>query len=111
MLRAAIVGMGSWGQTLVGAAQEQSNYIRFTHAYTPAASRAKPFCAKHGIRLAASYEELLAAPEVDAVVLATPNSQHERQVKQAAAARKHVFVETPFALTSAGAPVALKADE
>jgi predicted dehydrogenase len=111
MLRAAIVGLGSWGQTLVGSVQGRSDHIRFTHAYTPAVSRAKAFCSKHDIRLSAGYEELLADPGVDAVVLATPNSQHESQAGQAAAARKHVFVEKPFALTSAGARAALAAVE
>src|SRR5262249_13384010 len=45
---------------------------------------------------------------IDAIVLATPHSQHAEQVQQAAAAGKHVFVEKPIALdlTSAQAAVA-----
>lgn len=111
MLRAAIVGVGSWGQTLVGSVQGKSEDIRFTRAYTPTPSRAEAFCSSHGIRLAGSYEEILGDPEVDAVVLATPNSLHESQVKQAATAEKHVFVEKPFALNSASARAALDAAE
>jgi len=111
MLRAAIIGLGSWGQVLVSSVQARSEEIRFTRAYTPTASKAQAFCSTHGIRLAGSYEEILADLEVDAVVLATPNSQHELQVKQAAAVEKHVFVEKPFALNRASARAALDAIE
>lgn len=109
MVRAAIVGLGSWGRTLVAAVQGTSPDIRFTAAHTRSAAKAQSFCAEHGLRLASDFESLLADPAVDAIVLATPNSQHEAQVIQAAAAGKHVFVEKPFALTVAGARRALDA--
>jgi predicted dehydrogenase len=111
MLRAAIVVLGSWGQTLVGLVQGRSENLRFTRAYTPNASKAQAFCSAQGIGLAESYDAVLADPAVDAVVLATPNSQHESQVRQAAAAGKHIFVEKPLALTHAGARTALAAVE
>lgn len=111
MLRTAIVGLGSWGKTLVGAVQGKSEDMRFTGGYTRTPGKADEFCRAQGIRLAASYENLLADPAIDAVVLATPNSQHEAQVMQAAAAGKHIFVEKPFTLTRAGARAALDAVE
>lgn len=109
MLRTAIVGLGSWGKTLVSSVQGKSGEIRFTRGHTRTPGKAEAFCRTHGISLAGSYEELLADPAIDAVVLATPNSQHEAQVIQAAAAGKHVFVEKPFTLTSAGARAAIDA--
>ena len=45
-----------------------------------------------------SYDEILAHPDIDAVVLATPHSQHETQALAAIAANKHVFVEKPLTL-------------
>ena len=48
----------------------------------------------------ASFEELLADTEVDAVHLAVPNVLHYRMVKQALAAGKHVMCEKPLAMTS-----------
>ncbi|MDB4871642.1 MAG: oxidoreductase domain protein [Gemmatimonadales bacterium] len=45
-------------------------------------------------------EEVLADPEVDVVLIATPHDQHGRQVLAALHAGKHVFVEKPLALTS-----------
>ena len=109
MLRTAIVGLGSWGKTLVSSVQGKSGDIRFTSGCTRTPAKAETFCREHGIPLAGSYEELLADPAIDAVVLATPNSLHEAQVKQAAAAGKHIFVEKPFTLTSAGARSAIDA--
>ena len=102
MLRAAVVGMGSWGQALVESVQGKSEHLKFTAGYTRTAAKAVEFCREHGIRQAASYEEILADRNIDAVLLATPNSQHSQQVVQAAAAGKHVFCEKPFTLNEIG---------
>jgi predicted dehydrogenase len=48
-----------------------------------------PFCA--------SYEELLASSEVEAVLLSTPHHLHSPMTIQAARAGKHVLVEKPIA--------------
>ena len=48
----------------------------------------------------ASFEEVLADPEIDVVHLAVPNVLHYRMVKQALAAGKHVMCEKPLAMTS-----------
>lgn len=47
----------------------------------------------------ASYEDCLADPAVDAVVLATPNNLHCQQIIQAANAGKATLVEKPAALS------------
>jgi predicted dehydrogenase len=95
MIRAAIVGIGTWGRNLVSAAQG-SEAIRFVAGATRTPAAAAAFCRQHGIRLARSYAELLADAEVDAVVLATPHSVHCEQIIAAAEAGKHVFVEKPL---------------
>lgn len=46
-----------------------------------------------------SYSELLARPEVQAVLIATPNFHHHEGTLQAIAAGKHVLVEKPMART------------
>jgi predicted dehydrogenase len=58
-----------------------------------------------------SYAEVLADPEIEAVVLATPHSQHLEQIEEAAAAGKHIFVEKPITLTAADARKAFAAAE
>lgn len=110
MIRAAVVGLGWWGKTLVEAVQGQSSEIRFvagaTRTVTP---EVQAFAGAQGFDLRASYDELLAARDVDAVVLATPHSMHVSQIVAAARAGKHVFCEKPFALTRAGAIEAIDA--
>jgi predicted dehydrogenase len=109
MLNAAIVGLGWWGKTLVESA-EASDEIRFVAGATRATSpEIEAFAKDKGLRLAASYDALLADGEIDAVVLATPHSLHAAQVIAAANANKHVFCEKPFTLTKADAEAAVAA--
>jgi predicted dehydrogenase len=110
MIRAAQVGLGWWGKTLVESVQGTSDELQFVAA----TSRTKSddylkFAADQGLRYADSYEAILADPNVDAVVLATPHSQHAAQVIAAAQAGKHVFCEKPFALHKAEAEQAVAA--
>src|SRR5262245_13588071 len=95
MIRAAIIGVGRWGQNLVGSVQGKSDVIRFTAGATRTVSKAEAYANEKGFPLYDSYERALADPDIDAVVLATPHTQHAEQVAAAARARKHVFVEKP----------------
>jgi predicted dehydrogenase len=109
MINAAIVGLGRYGQILVESVQNRSESIRFTAAVTRTPAKAAEFAACHGIPLGDDYEAVLADAAIDAVVLATPHSQHAGQVTAAAAAGKHIFVEKPFTLTRASAEAAVAA--
>jgi predicted dehydrogenase len=109
MIRAAIVGIGRWGRTLVGAVQGKSAALRFTAGHNRTRANAEAFCAEHGIALRDSLGQILADPAIDAVVFATPHSEHAGQVEQAAAAGKHVLMEKPFTLDRRSAARALDA--
>jgi len=52
-----------------------------------------------GARVADTVEDLCAAADVDAVVVASPNWAHVEPVIAAARARKHIFCEKPIALS------------
>src|SRR5215510_5338816 len=108
MVRAAIVGLGRWGRSLVASVQGKSDSIRFAAAHTRTRATAEDFCREHDLNLVDSLDAVLTDPAIDAVVLATPHSQHEAQVRAATAAAKHVFVEKPITLNrkSADAVVA-----
>jgi predicted dehydrogenase len=100
MIRAAIAGIGTWGQNLVASVQGKSDLIRFAAGTTRTPAKAAEFCSRHGIRLFDSYEELLKSSEIEAIVLATPHSMHAEQIIAAAKAGKHVFTEKPLGLDS-----------
>jgi predicted dehydrogenase len=109
MVRAAIIGLGRWGRSLVSSVQGKSEVIRFVLAHTRTRGMAEEFCRSQGLALADSYQHVLSDGSVDAVVLATPHSLHRGQIVAAAAARKHVLVEKPIALDRAGAEDAVDA--
>jgi predicted dehydrogenase len=109
MIRAAIVGLGRWGRSLVASVQGKSEDLRFVRAHTRTRATAEDFCRDQGVPLVDCYEQLLADPNVDAVVLATPHSLHESQIIAAAAAGKHIHVEKPITLDRAGADRAVGA--
>lgn len=109
-LQAAIVGMGRWGRTLVESVQGRNAAgIRFVAGSTGTPEKARDWAAAQGLRLHGSYEAVLADPEVQAVVLATPHKLHAEQVIAAARAGKPVFVEKPFTLSKASAEAAVAA--
>jgi predicted dehydrogenase len=109
MIRAAIIGLGRWGQNLVDSVQGKSDAIRFVAGMVRNPAKAQAYAREKGFPLHDSYEKVLADPGVDAVVLATPHTLHAGQIVAAAKARKHVFTEKPLALTMKDAKAALRA--
>jgi len=58
--------------------------------------------ARFGVpRTYADYRQVLALPDVDAVVICTPTNTHYQMILDAAAAGKHIFCEKPIDLTLA----------
>jgi len=111
VIRAAIVGLGRWGRTLVNSVQGKSGAIRFTAGHTRTRASAEAFCAENGITPKDDLDEVLGDPAIDAVVFATPHSQHAAQIERAAAAGKNIFMEKPFTLDLRSAEAALAAVE
>jgi predicted dehydrogenase len=110
VIKAGIAGLGWWGRTLVESVQGTSDVMQFVAGTTRTLSPdVQAFGQEQKLALVNSYEDLLAHPEVDAVVLATPHSMHSKQVIAAAEAGKHVFCEKPFALTRRDAEAAVDA--
>ncbi len=109
MLNTAIVGLGWWGKTLVKAARDFGAPIRFMRGVSLEPDTVRDFAAEQKIALGSSFEQVLADTQVQAVILATPHSMHRAQVEAAAAAKKHIYCEKPFALAKADAVAMLEA--
>jgi len=99
-LKLGVIGLGRMGQLY---ARILATQISGVHLYAVAEVNEQ---AKHLLadELNVSYSftdalELLALPELDAVVIATPTSTHPDLVISAAAAGKAIFCEKPLALT------------
>jgi len=97
-LRVACIGMGWWSDVLADAIQ-RSGKLEILSCYTRSEEKRKTFAAKYRCRAAASYEAMLADPEIEAIVNTTPNDVHLATTRAAAAAGKHVFLDKPIANT------------
>ncbi len=115
MIRAAVIGLGRWGRNHVRAAQAAGvapcAALRFTRAVVRDPAKSADYASTHGLALGTNLDEVLADPAIDAVVLATPNSQHAAQIEACARAGKSVLSEKPLALTLDSARGALAACE
>lgn len=107
-VRVGSIGLGRWGDTL--AEKGRSAGLELVSCYSPS-DRKQAFAQKHGCRPAETLDALLADPEIEAVLVATPHSTHADIAEQAAAAGKHLFIDKPFTLTVADARRAIAAAE
>ena len=111
MLNAAIIGLGWWGTHIVNTLQGESEKIRFLWAVDIVPDTKFEFAQSKGIKITAEFTDVLNDSAVEAIVLATPHSMHEKQIIAAAKAGKHVFCEKPLALTLASAQRSVTACE
>lgn len=66
---------------------------------------------KRGLRWYDSYEDLLHAPDIDAVIVTTPTNMHHEVMLAAAKAGKHIYTEKVLAATLKEADDIIKATE
>jgi predicted dehydrogenase len=109
-VRTAVVGLGWWGDGLARALAA-SERTELTACFARTKASREDFAQRHGCRAADSFEALVGASDVDAVMLATPHSTHPDLIETAAEHGKHVFVEKPLALTVIGGRRAFAATE
>jgi predicted dehydrogenase len=97
-----MIGLGWWGRHMVNAVKG-SDKLEIVRLAARHPDRHRDFAAEAGIQLLDDYQQVLEDPEVDAVILCTPHSQHEDQVHAAIEHGKQIFCEKPLSLTKASA--------
>ncbi|MCW2710119.1 MAG: oxidoreductase [Marmoricola sp.] len=106
-IQVAVVGLGWWGQNIIGqVAQSELLSVR-TGVDPDAAGRARAEAL--GVPTTAGFASALEDPAIDAVILCSPHRMHSYQVVAAARAGKHVFCEKPFSTSSVDSDRALEA--
>ena len=108
-IRVGVVGLGYWGPNLARnlAAIPGCELAWLCDASEQA--RAEQALRFPGARTSAEIDELLADPQLDAVVLATPVPTHAQLAVAVAGAGKHCFVEKPLATNVTDAQRAIDA--
>ena len=102
-LKWGILAPGGIAATFLSAAREATRQ-RFVAVGSRSLERAQEFAARHDVpRAYGSYDELLADPEVEAVYVASPHSEHYVHALAAIRAGKHVLVEKAFTRDAAQA--------
>ncbi len=107
MIKAAVIGLGWWGQTILKTLRN-SAIIAPVLGVDPS-DQARAAAAALGIATAPRFEDALADANVDAVILCTPQQHHAEQIAAAAKSGRHVFCEKPLCTTAADAEAAIAA--
>jgi predicted dehydrogenase len=103
VVRVGQIGLGYWGPNLLRSLRSLPHAQVVAVADSDERRLADVAGSGPGLGVTRDYRELLARPDVDAVVVAVPASLHARMVGEALEAGKHVFVEKPLAMTVADA--------
>jgi predicted dehydrogenase len=100
LTQVGVVGLGYWGPNRLRALADVPG-ARVSWLCDADGERLERASRRHpGVRSTRDYGDLLADPELDAVVLATPVFTHHELTLAALEAGKHAFVEKPLASSS-----------
>jgi predicted dehydrogenase len=91
----AIVGTGMWGPRLAEAAERAG--LKLVTCFSRDEQKRADFAERFGCEPSASFDRAIGHPQVEGVLLVTPNDVHEDQALACAERGRHVFVEKPIA--------------
>jgi predicted dehydrogenase len=92
----ALIGTGFWGRRL-GAAVQRVPELALVTCYSRDEAKRNSFASDLGCEASGSFEAAAEHPQVQGVLLVTPNHHHLEGALAAAAQGKHLFVEKPIA--------------
>jgi predicted dehydrogenase len=110
-VRVGIVGTGAISQVVHVPVFSEREDVELVAVADADKHKAEALSRRFQIPLVLDSDALIARDDLDAVVICTPNQFHEAMAIAALEAGKHVFVERPLAITSAGAARVVKAAE
>lgn len=96
-----IAGFGWWGSHIAARLKDQPDFNIRAIVEPFEGNHAK--IAEQSLQLVTDLDAALKLPDVDAIILTTPNPVHEEQITACAKAGVHVFCEKPLGLTAASA--------
>jgi predicted dehydrogenase len=99
-VRSGLVGVG-WIGAHHGANLLNNPHAELNGVCDPDQGKSRAFLERTGsrARLFTRLEDMLRQPDIDAVVLASPNAAHAGQAIAAAEAGKHIYLEKPMGIT------------
>ena len=109
-LSLGVIGVGNRGSYVAGKIFAKNEFLKvtaFADIYEDKRKAAGELFS--GARAFRSHQELLAAPDIDAVYIATPAYLHPEHFEAAVDARKHIFMEKPAGVDAAGCHRVLRA--
>ncbi len=111
----ALLGTGRIADYQLAPALAAARGVRLWSVLSRDAGRAAEFAERHAAAAASPahtrLQDLLADPELDGVIIATPDKLHADQAVAAASAGKHVLVEKPMTTSVADAERVVRACE
>jgi predicted dehydrogenase len=104
-IRVACIGVGTQGHRLLQAAQNVPGVeiAVICDLYTGNIARAKNLCTNKDVRIVKEWEQVMADPAIDAVIIAVPDFWHAPMTVAAAKHKKDIYVEKGWCITLAEA--------
>ena len=96
-LKVALMGYGFAGKTFHAPLLTHLPGLQLTHIVSSDSTKVRQ---DHDVTVLAKPEDAFALPEIDLIVIATPNSTHFDLASRGISAGKHVVVDKPFTVTS-----------
>lgn len=98
-VRLASIGLGRWARVLARGAQ-RGDVIELVSCFSRSEDKRAAFQEEFGVpRSAASLDELLSDPEIEGVLVTTPNDTHREVILECFDAGKAVYTDKPIAHT------------
>ena len=98
-VRLASVGLGRWARVLARGAQ-RGDIVELYSCFSRSEDKRRAFQDEYGVpKSASTYDELLGDPDVEGVIITTPNDTHREVITAALEAGKAVYTDKPIAQT------------